>query len=154
MVRTSLIAVTKDRVEMVQKALPSWRELKGNEEELIVVDGDSKDGTYELLKKEEGKLVDLLIHEPDRSEAEALNKGFLKARGIIIKIITDDDIYYSKALEKAYDTMIEYPGIDILITGGVRALVDEDGVIGKVINYQWLDEKSSINSIESLIGIC
>ncbi len=149
-----MIAVTKNRVELVQKALPMWHSLKGRNDEFIVVDGDSDDGTYELLKREEGKLIDLLIHEPDESEADALNKGFLKAKGIIIKIITDDDIFYPDALEKAYSVMLENPEIDILITGGERVKINKDGTIGKTINYQWFNEKSDINTIENIIGLC
>ena len=136
---------------MVQKALPMWREIKGTNDELIVVDGNSDDGTYEVLKEEDGKLIDILIHEPDQSEAHAYNKGFVRARGFIIKLITDDDIFYSEALETAYTTMIENSKIDILITGGERIIVNQDGTIGDIFNYQWFDDSSKINTIENII---
>ncbi|MBN2323000.1 MAG: glycosyltransferase [Spirochaetes bacterium] len=153
-VRISLLAVTKDRVEAVRKAVSHWRTLKGKDDELVVIDGDSTDGTYEVLKQQEGTLIDLLVHEPDRSESDALNKGFKKARGSFIKIITDDDIFYPDELELAYAAMREHPDIDILITGGERAVVGASGGKGRTINYQWFDEKTAVNSVESIIGLC
>jgi glycosyltransferase involved in cell wall biosynthesis len=153
-VRTSLVAVTKNRATAVKKAIVHWRALKGEDDELIVIDGDSTDGTYEVLKEEEGALIDLLVHEPDRSESDALNKGFTKAHGSLIKIITDDDIFYPDALERAYAAMMEYPDIDILITGGERAIAGASGEKLRTINYQWFDERTSVNSVESIVGLC
>lgn len=117
-VRVSYVATTRNRKEAISKALAHWRDLKSENDELIVVDGNSTDGTYDLLCTAECGLIDCLIHEPDLSEAHAFNKGFLAARGTLIKTLTDDDHFYKDGLEKAYQVMLSHPEIDMLNTGG------------------------------------
>lgn len=126
-VRVSLVVATKNRAQHVQQALPMWRSLKGVSDELIVVDGNSTDGTHDVLKAAHPETVDVVLHEPDRSESHAFNKGFLRARGHLIKILTDDDVYFPAELEKAYVVMNNHPEIDLLITGGEYVEVSQDG---------------------------
>jgi glycosyltransferase involved in cell wall biosynthesis len=116
--RVSYVVATKDRLKTIRAAMPMWRRLKGRGDEFIVVDGGSTDGSQQFLRQAGSGLVDRLISEPDRSESHALSKGFLLARGEWIKPMTDDDIFFPEALEKAYQTMSWRPEIDVLITGG------------------------------------
>lgn len=134
-IRVSYIAATRNRRLLVAEALPRWRELKDPQDELIVVDGASTDGTYELLRDAEPGLIDELIHEPDRCESHAFNKGFLLARGLLIKPLTDDDVFYREGLEKAYQVMLAHPQIDILNTGGEHRHGDGNGR-DEVTSYQ------------------
>src|SRR4051812_8278690 len=93
-IRISYIVATRNRAAFVRAALPMWESLKEPQDELIVIDGDSTDGTYEILRDAKPGLIDCLVHEKDRSEAHAFIKGFLRARGKLIKGLTDDDIFY------------------------------------------------------------
>src|SRR4051812_18150538 len=58
--------------------------------EHIVVDGDSTDGSVELLRAAEGVRW---ISEPDRGLADAMNKGVAMATGDIIGELNADDVY-------------------------------------------------------------
>jgi len=58
---------------------------------LIVIDGNSNDGTQEILKKHAND-IDHLIIEPDDGQADALNKGFSLATGDILAYLNSDDI--------------------------------------------------------------
>jgi glycosyltransferase involved in cell wall biosynthesis len=65
--------------------------------ELIVVDGGSSDGTAELL----GSIRDARLtwtSEPDRGQADALNKGLARASGEVIGWLNSDDRYRPGAL--------------------------------------------------------
>jgi glycosyltransferase involved in cell wall biosynthesis len=117
-IRVSYVVATKNRAPFVRAALPLWASVKGPQDELVVVDGGSTDGTYECLRDAPAGLVDQLVHEPDRSEAHAINKGFLLARGRYLKTLTDDDIYFPEALSKAYQVLDEHLEIDVLVGGG------------------------------------
>lgn len=136
-IRVSYVAVTRNRIEYIRKALPVWKELKGPNDELIVVDGGSTDGSYELMRDAEPGLINVLIHEKDRSEAHADNKGYMAARGKYIKCISDDDFYFRDALEKAYAALDTNPEIDLLMTGGESIDQVHDRSNMKPFHFQW-----------------
>ncbi|MBL8848407.1 MAG: glycosyltransferase [Planctomycetaceae bacterium] len=69
--------------------------------EVIVVDGGSKDDTVSVLESY-GDLPELRwTSEPDKGVADAVNKGFARARGAIIGIQSSDDWYLPGAVEQA-----------------------------------------------------
>ncbi len=66
--------------------------------EHIIIDGGSKDGSVEIIKKYEKWLV-YWITEPDNGQSHAINKGLLKSTGIIFAWINSDDIYLNGTLK-------------------------------------------------------
>lgn len=117
--RVSFILPTKNRASLLEKSLESFEELKGPDDELIIIDGKSEDHTREVIKKF-GSLVDIFVSEQENNGIEAINKGFLLARGKYIKFVTDDDIYYHEGIEKAVKVMERHPEIDLLLCGGTK----------------------------------
>ena len=63
--------------------------------EYIIIDGDSKDKTIEIIKNFNDSRIKL-ISEPDKGIADAMNKGIKIAKGNWIHILNSDDYYYSK----------------------------------------------------------
>lgn len=60
--------------------------------EIVVVDGQSVDGTLEQIDQF-GDDVSTFISEPDRGLYDAVNKGLDKAAGHVIGILNGDDYY-------------------------------------------------------------
>lgn len=116
-IRVSYLITTRNRCEYLAKTLDNVREFITPEDELIIIDGESTDGTRELVEKNRD-IVSNFVSEPDRGESHAFNKGVFRARGKYIKPITDDDYFYPKAIHKLVATMDENPDIDVLIAGG------------------------------------
>jgi glycosyltransferase involved in cell wall biosynthesis len=59
--------------------------------EFIVIDGDSNDGTHEILEKYKNN-IDTLIIEKDNGVYDAMNKGIKLAKGEFLYFIGSDDI--------------------------------------------------------------
>jgi glycosyltransferase involved in cell wall biosynthesis len=72
--------------------------------ELIIIDGGSTDETLDVIKKHESSIANWLS-EPDRGQADAINKGLHRATGDIVTWFGADDLYAGgifAALEPAW----------------------------------------------------
>lgn len=65
--------------------------------EYIIVDGDSKDGTLELIGKYKDK-ISLLISEPDRGVYDAMNKGIKYSTGDFVYFINSGDVLLNPSI--------------------------------------------------------
>lgn len=133
--RVSFILPHRNRAELLDRALERCRAFKGPEDELIVMDGASTDHTREVVAKY-ADLIDVFISEPDihpassgisavhsefrKDPLNAVNKGFLIARGKYLKTIADDDIYHPEGIKQAVEALEKNTDIDLLICGGTR----------------------------------
>jgi len=63
--------------------------------EYIVIDGGSKDGTVDIIKKYEEK-IQYWVSEPDKGIYDAMNKGIDKATGNWINFMNAGDFFYSE----------------------------------------------------------
>jgi len=64
----------------------------------IIVDGGSTDSTMDVVEKYRDK-VDIIIHEKDEGQTDAINKGFRLAKGELVGWINSDDILYKNCVE-------------------------------------------------------
>ncbi|MBI2011705.1 glycosyltransferase [Candidatus Daviesbacteria bacterium] len=119
MKRISFLLATKNRAKFLEKALKNHQKLLKENDELILIDGGSSDDTIKVAKKF-SKIISVFISEADISEGHAFNKGILLSSGKYIKILSDDDIFFSQAIENAYTIMEKNPDIDVLLCGGVK----------------------------------
>jgi glycosyltransferase involved in cell wall biosynthesis len=65
----------------------------------IIVDGGSTDNTMEIVNKYRNR-IDIIIHEKDKGQSDAINKGFRLAKGELVGWINSDDILYPDCVEK------------------------------------------------------
>lgn len=100
--KISIITPAYNCAEYLEQCLDSVTRQGYPNVEHVVVDGASKDGTVELLQRYAEKHSHLKwISEPDRGEAEALNKAVRRATGDIIGWLNADDYYLPGSLETA-----------------------------------------------------
>jgi glycosyltransferase involved in cell wall biosynthesis len=136
-VKLSYVMTTRNKLPYLKQTLPRLIKNRKENEEILVADGASTDGTKDYLESlKQGGLIDHYISEPDSGEAHGLNKLFLTAKGILITIITDDDVFDFKSLQTIKNFMLEHPEIDYTgseggaknqnLEGSVRPLIYEN----------------------------
>lgn len=94
--------------------------------EHLVIDGGSDDGTTEILT-DHGARLSYWRSEPDRSTAEAFNKGLEKTRGDIVAFLNADDWYEPDTVSRAV-AALETSGADF--TYGSVNVHGEQGCVG------------------------
>jgi glycosyltransferase involved in cell wall biosynthesis len=117
----SIVTPSLNQARYLEAAILSVAEQDYPRVEHIVVDGGSTDGSLEILERYPSVQWS---SEPDRGQADAVNKGFGLAQGAIFGWLNADDLYLPGALATAVQTF-EETGVG-LVYGGWQQ-IDEDG---------------------------
>lgn len=113
----SYIVSTRNRIQFLQIILPLLFANIQPDEEIIVVDSNSTDGTQDYLNELHSKgKIHKFISEPDKNQAHGWNKAILMAEGEIIKKIIDDDLFCFSAIQKCKNYMLTNKSIDVCIS--------------------------------------
>jgi glycosyltransferase involved in cell wall biosynthesis len=94
----SLITVVKNNDKYIQETFESIKNQTKKNFEYIVIDGNSSDGTKEVIKKNE-HLIDFYISENDESLWDGFNKGMSLAKGEYIGFVNSDDVLLPNAMK-------------------------------------------------------
>jgi glycosyltransferase involved in cell wall biosynthesis len=114
-INLSYVLTTYNKLDYLKVSIEKLVNNKKDDEEIVVSDGGSTDGSAEYLNNlYKEKKIDQFISEPDLGEAHGLNKCILMAKGQLIKTITDDDVYYYPSINKSKEFMLENESIDVL----------------------------------------
>jgi len=90
--------------------------------EVLVFDSMSTDETSEILDQWESHCT--IIREKDRGQSDAINKGFIKAKGDIICWLNSDDIFFPQALDQVRKKFSENPSSQVISGRGVHLYQD------------------------------
>ena len=102
--------------------------------EIIVMDGGSKDGSLEIIKKYESKLS-YWQSKPDGGQASAIKSGFERATGDIFSWLNSDDVYLPGAFTKVAEFFDKNPSIETVTGGGF--LIDAEGNPTKIFKINF-----------------
>lgn len=89
--------------------------------EHIIMDGNSTDGSQELLRHYPNLIW---FSEPDRGQSHALNKAFEMVHGEIIGWLNADDTYAPGAISTAVEYLQSHPDVDLVYSDVL--VVDEN----------------------------
>ncbi len=103
--------------------------------EYLVIDGGSTDISVEIIRKYADRLV-YWISEKDSGQAEAINKGFARAKGEILAWLNSDDYYLPNTISAALKCFDENPEV-VMVYGDMLA-VDGNGQTINVLKYKQL----------------
>lgn len=119
-----IIAIFNGKATL-QQCIESVAQQTYSNKELIVIDGGSKDGTVDLLKANQEKIV-YWISEPDSGIYNAWNKGLAQARGDWICFIGADDYFWDATVLERMAAHLEMLPTSILVAYGQIMLVSND----------------------------
>lgn len=92
--KISVITVSYNSARTITDAIKSVLSQNHNAIEYIVIDGDSKDNTVDIVKSF-GNQITKWISEPDKGIYDAMNKGLKLVSGEIVGMLNSDDFYYN-----------------------------------------------------------
>lgn len=118
----SIITPCYNAAKYIAATLESVRAQEGVRVEHIVVDGNSTDGTREILRS---RPEIRWVSEPDRGQSDAFNKGLAMARAPLIGWLNADDAYEPGALAKVVECFRSHP--EAFIVNGHLLRVDASG---------------------------
>lgn len=125
----SYIITTRNKLLYLQETLPSLLNDPRPDEEVLIVDGASTDGTRQYLADLlQARKIQYYASEPDIGEAHGLNRALLQTRGKFIKVITDDDVFSYPTIRSVCQFMQSNPDVDVVGTE-TATLVGPDGEI-------------------------
>ena len=110
----SIITVCRNAAPSIHQTIESViAQKKFGQVEYIVIDGDSTDGTQDIIKSF-GSSVDIFVSEPDSGISDAFNKGIQHSSGDIIGLINADDSLLPDSISLVCNFFSSNPDIDVL----------------------------------------
>ncbi|HEY1194872.1 glycosyltransferase family 2 protein [Flavobacterium sp.] len=141
--KVSIITICYNRKETIANAVESVLLQDHPDIEYIVIDGNSTDGTKQILQSYEGK-ISKFLSEPDKGMYDAINKGLKMATGEIVGLMhSDDEFYDTKVVSKIVEFFQKSPSYDGIYGDGVYVTNDANEKIvrdriGGQYNYKKL----------------
>jgi glycosyltransferase involved in cell wall biosynthesis len=125
--KLSIITPSYNQAEFIEQTIRSVLDQGHPDLEYLVMDGGSKDGTVEILRKYGDRLK--WVSEKDGGQAAALNTGFRRTTGEIIGWINSDDAYAPGAFAAVSGYFEAHPEVDWLY--GRCPIIDRQGGVHK-----------------------
>ncbi len=122
--KVSIVTPSYNQADFIEETIRSML-LQGYPNlEYIIIDGNSSDGSVDIIRKYEPWLS-YWVSEPDRGQTHAVNKGFARGTGEILAWLNSDDTYEPGAIAAVAQRMSSDPSVDVLY-GNVK-ITDEIG---------------------------
>ena len=136
----TIITATYNSELTVKKTIDSILNQTIKDFEYIIIDGNSDDGTAQIIKDNEyrfknSNITFKWVSEPDKGIYDAWNKGINLATGNWISFLGSDDYYTDKALEVYRDVILNKSNNIDLIYSNVDLIYKEKTI--KKINGTW-----------------
>lgn len=139
----SVVTPSYNAMPYIKEAIESIRSQDYPAIEHIIMDGNSTDGTQELLRQYPNIIW---LSEPDRGQSHALNKAFRKAHGDFIGWLNADDTYAPGAISTAVEYLQSHPDVD-LVYSDVQVVDGNNKLIRLAKAEPFTLEKLLVNNI-------
>jgi glycosyltransferase involved in cell wall biosynthesis len=124
----SILVPCYNTVPFVEETMRSALDQMGPDDELLVQDAGSTDGTLDILRRleqEDSRLK--LVVERDRGQSDALNLALARAKPSWIVWLNSDDVVLPGALDGVREAIRSNPDADVIC--GATGIIREDGSV-------------------------
>lgn len=139
--RVTIVTPSYNQAEFIEATIRSVALQNYPNLEYFVVDGGSTDGTLEVLRRYDG-VIDWWVSEPDRGQADAINKGWRRATGDYLWWLNSDDFLLPGALCMAVNALEDRPAAALVF--GDLVYIDEHGMIRGAEMYRDVDFRAVV----------
>jgi glycosyltransferase involved in cell wall biosynthesis len=94
--------------------------------EYLLIDGGSTDGSVDIIRRYSDRLA-YWVSEPDRGQADAINKGLRRATGEVVAWLNSDDVYLPGAIPEAVSALRQHAEAGMVYGDGL--MVDANLVL-------------------------
>ena len=124
--KVSVITVCYNRKATIEQSIKSVLDQDYPDIEYIIVDGNSSDGTQDIIKSYSDKIAKY-ISEPDKGMYDAINKGLGLATGDIVGLMHSDDVFYDTAVvSKIIEKFKNNSNINAIYGDGIYVTNDDE----------------------------
>ena len=111
--KVSIITVSYNSEATIEDTIHSVLKQTYSNIEYIIIDGDSSDGTLDIVRKHDDRIA-TVVSEKDKGIYDAMNKGIEQATGDVIGILNSDDFYASPTIIEQVVDAFHKTGCDAL----------------------------------------
>jgi len=129
----SVVVPARNEAGTVRELLRRLPEIAADQE-VIFVEGHSRDDTYQVLQMEiktPSRWKSRLLRQPGQGKGDAVREGFAQARGDILMILDADLTVPPEDLSRFYDVLVEGRGE---VANGVRLVYPMEGEAMRFFN--------------------
>jgi len=131
----SVVIPSYNQARFIRRTLQSVIAQGYPEIEVIVVDGGSTDGSWEIIKSFTAHTA-YAVSEKDRGQSHAINKGFSRASGEVVTWLNSDDVLLPGALHAVARVLTAAPAAR-WITGSCVWIDSDDRILRATVNPGW-----------------
>jgi glycosyltransferase involved in cell wall biosynthesis len=140
--KISIITVCYNSSMTIEKTILSVKNQTYKNIEYIIIDGDSKDHTLEIIQKHK-HTISKCISEPDKGLYDAMNKGIKLATGDLIGILNSDDTFNSNTVIEEISNFHKQNDIDASV-GNIIQHKENGKIIRFYSSKYWDPQKLKI----------
>ena len=133
--RISVVIPSYNQAQFIGRTLQSLVKQGYPDLEIIVVDGGSTDGSWEIIRSF-AEHTAYAVSEKDRGQSHAINKGFSRATGTIVTWLNSDDVLLPAALHAVARVLTAAPAAE-WITGSCVWIDSDDRILRATANPGW-----------------
>ena len=116
MPRVSILLTCYNHIKYLPPCLEGVRNQTFTDFEILAIDDGSTDGTREWLSQQPD--IRCIFNETNLGTYETLNVGLAEAKGELIAVLNDDDLWEPTKLQRQIEVLDSHPKVGLVHTGG------------------------------------